>query len=148
MFKDLDLDSCFKMTDSGRIALLKQLSADCAFLEGAHVMDYSLLLGVHFRNKAEVASPEPGDAAGREAHTETAHADAAESDVELHPAIGDQGEHASSAVRKPAGSADAGVTSAALTSSIGECLAMLSSTATDGVTSFKPPLLLYISTLQ
>eukprot|EP00887_Chlorella_sp_A99_P001758 scaffold19.g1758.t1 len=49
VLKDLDLDSAFHMEPAWRGALLAQLRADLAFLEAQHVMDYSLLLGVHYR---------------------------------------------------------------------------------------------------
>ena len=37
--------------------LMGQLAADCALLEELRVMDYSLLLGVHFRNSGWTSSP-------------------------------------------------------------------------------------------
>ncbi|EEF42864.1 phosphatidylinositol-4-phosphate 5-kinase, putative [Ricinus communis] len=47
--KDLDLDYCFYLEPSWREALLKQIEIDSKFLEAQHIMDYSLLLGVHYR---------------------------------------------------------------------------------------------------
>ncbi|XP_043706132.1 phosphatidylinositol 4-phosphate 5-kinase 9-like isoform X2 [Telopea speciosissima] len=47
--KDLDLNYCFYLEPSWREALLKQIETDCKFLETQHIMDYSLLLGVHYR---------------------------------------------------------------------------------------------------
>ncbi|KAJ4979566.1 hypothetical protein NE237_010346 [Protea cynaroides] len=47
--KDLDLDYCFYLEPSWREVLLKQIEIDCKFLETQHIMDYSLLLGVHYR---------------------------------------------------------------------------------------------------
>ncbi len=39
-------------------SLLAQLASDCSFLEGIHVMDYSLLMGVHCKSFGETsASP-------------------------------------------------------------------------------------------
>lgn len=47
--KDLDLDFVFQLEASWRDALLRQIECDCKFLESERIMDYSLLLGVHFR---------------------------------------------------------------------------------------------------
>ncbi|OMO73723.1 Phosphatidylinositol-4-phosphate 5-kinase, core [Corchorus olitorius] len=47
--KDLDLNYCFYLEPSWREALLRQIETDSKFLEGQHIMDYSLLLGVHYR---------------------------------------------------------------------------------------------------
>jgi hypothetical protein len=37
--------------------LMDQLAADCALLEELRVMDYSLLLGVHYRSTGWTSSP-------------------------------------------------------------------------------------------
>ncbi|XP_050233998.1 phosphatidylinositol 4-phosphate 5-kinase 7-like [Mercurialis annua] len=47
--KDLDLTYEFQMDKLLRESLFKQLSEDCHFLESQHIIDYSLLLGLHFR---------------------------------------------------------------------------------------------------
>ncbi|XLU47010.1 hypothetical protein S245_041824 [Arachis hypogaea] len=47
--KDLDLNYCFYLEPSWRQSLLKQIEIDSKFLEAQHIMDYSLLLGVHYR---------------------------------------------------------------------------------------------------
>eukprot|EP00250_Pteridium_aquilinum_P018590 c24131_g1_i1 orf=442-2904(-) len=47
--KDLDLDFVFRLEPSWRQALLRQIQCDCKFLESECIMDYSLLLGLHFR---------------------------------------------------------------------------------------------------
>ncbi|KAL7170274.1 hypothetical protein ACSBR2_035194 [Camellia fascicularis] len=47
--KDLDLNYCFYLEPSWRESLLKQIEIDSKFLETQHIMDYSLLLGVHYR---------------------------------------------------------------------------------------------------
>ncbi|GFS45721.1 phosphatidyl inositol monophosphate 5 kinase [Actinidia rufa] len=47
--KDLDLNYCFYLEPSWREALLQQIEIDSKFLEAQHIMDYSLLLGVHYR---------------------------------------------------------------------------------------------------
>jgi len=46
--KDQDIDLKFEMTAEQHAAFMQQLAADAEFLETLHVMDYSLLLGVHF----------------------------------------------------------------------------------------------------
>ncbi|KAH7425661.1 hypothetical protein KP509_11G065000 [Ceratopteris richardii] len=47
--KDLDLDFTFHLEPAWRYSLLKQIGDDCSFLKGQQIMDYSLLLGLHFR---------------------------------------------------------------------------------------------------
>ncbi|XP_051145346.1 phosphatidylinositol 4-phosphate 5-kinase 7-like isoform X2 [Andrographis paniculata] len=47
--KDLDLAYEFHMDKSLRESLFRQLSLDSAFLESQQIIDYSLLLGLHFR---------------------------------------------------------------------------------------------------
>jgi 1-phosphatidylinositol-4-phosphate 5-kinase len=47
--KDLDLNYSFNLEPSWQEALLKQIEIDSKFLEAQHIMDYSLLLGVHYR---------------------------------------------------------------------------------------------------
>ncbi|XP_027345968.1 phosphatidylinositol 4-phosphate 5-kinase 7-like isoform X2 [Abrus precatorius] len=47
--KDLDLKYEFHMDKKLRESLFKQISLDCMFLESQHIIDYSLLLGLHFR---------------------------------------------------------------------------------------------------
>ncbi|KAH9615971.1 hypothetical protein KSS87_020184 [Heliosperma pusillum] len=47
--KDLDLDYVFRLQRNWYQELLKQVERDCAFLEAERIMDYSLLVGVHFR---------------------------------------------------------------------------------------------------
>ncbi|XP_057977667.1 phosphatidylinositol 4-phosphate 5-kinase 8-like isoform X2 [Malania oleifera] len=47
--KDLDLSYEFHMDKSLRESLFKQISLDCMFLESQQIIDYSLLLGLHFR---------------------------------------------------------------------------------------------------
>ncbi|XP_071715364.1 phosphatidylinositol 4-phosphate 5-kinase 8-like [Rutidosis leptorrhynchoides] len=61
--KDLDLAYDFHMDKSLREALFKQIYLDCTFLESQQVIDYSLLLGVHFRAPEHLkALLEPPDA--------------------------------------------------------------------------------------
>ncbi|KAK1307807.1 Phosphatidylinositol 4-phosphate 5-kinase 9 [Acorus calamus] len=47
--KDLDLNYCFFLEPSWREALTKQIEIDSRFLQTQRIMDYSLLLGVHYR---------------------------------------------------------------------------------------------------
>lgn len=47
--KDLDLSYEFHLEKSWRDSLFKQISQDCKFLESQCIIDYSLLLGLHFR---------------------------------------------------------------------------------------------------
>ncbi|KAM3223422.1 hypothetical protein ACQJBY_057028 [Aegilops geniculata] len=47
--KDLDLNYSFYLEPSWREALLKQIKTDSEFLKSQRIMDYSLLLGVHYR---------------------------------------------------------------------------------------------------
>lgn len=39
---------------------MRQVQADCAFLESCHIMDYSMLLGVHFRGREGAQSAGEG----------------------------------------------------------------------------------------
>ncbi|CAI5961401.1 unnamed protein product [Closterium sp. NIES-64] len=55
--KDLDLDLAFLLHPPWRPLLLQQIAADCAFLEQQHIMDYSLLLGVHFKATGPPPAP-------------------------------------------------------------------------------------------
>ncbi|KAJ4791399.1 Phosphatidylinositol-4-phosphate 5-kinase family protein [Rhynchospora pubera] len=47
--KDLDLTYVFYVEKSWREALFRQISLDCMFLESQSIIDYSMLLGIHFR---------------------------------------------------------------------------------------------------
>ncbi|CAL9092423.1 unnamed protein product [Musa acuminata var. zebrina] len=46
--KDLDLNFVFRLQTSWYLELLEQIKRDCEFLEAEGIMDYSLLVGVHF----------------------------------------------------------------------------------------------------
>ncbi|CAK9157678.1 unnamed protein product [Ilex paraguariensis] len=59
ILKDLDLNYCFYLEPSWREALLKQIEIDSKFLEAQHIMDYSLLLGVHYRAPQQLRSLMP-----------------------------------------------------------------------------------------
>uniref|UniRef100_A0A251THU5 Phosphatidylinositol 4-phosphate 5-kinase n=2 Tax=Helianthus annuus TaxID=4232 RepID=A0A251THU5_HELAN len=64
--KDLDLAYEFHMDKSLREALFKQIRLDCKFLESQQIIDYSLLLGLHFRAPEHLkALLEPPDAKHR-----------------------------------------------------------------------------------
>jgi len=56
--KDLDLDVTFKLEEGWHQKLHEQLSKDALLLESMNVMDYSLLLGVHYRKQGLEAIPE------------------------------------------------------------------------------------------
>ncbi|XP_076893725.1 phosphatidylinositol 4-phosphate 5-kinase 1-like [Bidens hawaiensis] len=47
--KDLDLNYVFRLQENWFKELIKQINRDCEFLEGEKIMDYSLLVGMHFR---------------------------------------------------------------------------------------------------
>ncbi|CAM0942743.1 unnamed protein product [Alopecurus aequalis] len=59
--KDLDLDFVFRMQRSQYKQLHEQLRRDCVFLESEGIMDYSLLVGVHFRD--DTPAPKVGSSA-------------------------------------------------------------------------------------
>ena len=46
--QDLDIDFQLLLNAGTYDQLMEQLQRDCALLESLHVMDYSLLLGVHY----------------------------------------------------------------------------------------------------
>ncbi|KAK8967439.1 Phosphatidylinositol 4-phosphate 5-kinase 2 [Platanthera guangdongensis] len=48
--KDLDLNFVFRLQSSWFKKLIWQIERDCEFLEAEGIMDYSLLVGLHFRN--------------------------------------------------------------------------------------------------
>ncbi|XP_051139452.1 phosphatidylinositol 4-phosphate 5-kinase 2-like [Andrographis paniculata] len=47
--KDLDLNYVFRLQTHWYQELIKQIECDCEFLEKERIMDYSLLVGLHFR---------------------------------------------------------------------------------------------------
>jgi 1-phosphatidylinositol-4-phosphate 5-kinase len=59
ILKDLDLDYTYQLDDGYAARLKAQLSADCVLLERLNIMDYSLLLGVHFQTKATRCAQQP-----------------------------------------------------------------------------------------
>ncbi|XP_052194650.1 phosphatidylinositol 4-phosphate 5-kinase 8-like isoform X2 [Diospyros lotus] len=61
--KDGDLEYEFQMDKLLRESLFEQLNVDCTFLESQQIIDYSLLLGLHFRAPDQLSAPlEPPDA--------------------------------------------------------------------------------------
>ncbi|KHN17425.1 Phosphatidylinositol-4-phosphate 5-kinase 2 [Glycine soja] len=52
--KDLDLNFVFRLEQSWFQELIWQLDRDCEFLEAEGIMDYSLLIGLHFRDDCSV----------------------------------------------------------------------------------------------
>ncbi|XP_028553432.1 phosphatidylinositol 4-phosphate 5-kinase 6 isoform X1 [Dendrobium catenatum] len=50
ILKDLDLNFIFRLQRSWFQEFCRQLARDCDFLEQERIMDYSLLIGVHFRD--------------------------------------------------------------------------------------------------
>ncbi|GER38715.1 phosphatidylinositol-4-phosphate 5-kinase [Striga asiatica] len=48
--KDLDLNFVFRLQSNWYRELMKQIDRDCGFLEAERIMDYSLLVGLHFRD--------------------------------------------------------------------------------------------------
>ncbi|KAI5080408.1 hypothetical protein GOP47_0003591 [Adiantum capillus-veneris] len=48
--KDLDLDVVLQLEPSSRQNILEQIGKDCKFLESERIMDYSLLLGLQFKD--------------------------------------------------------------------------------------------------
>lgn len=48
--KDLDLNFVFRLQRNWYQELIKQIERDCEFLEAERIMDYSLLVGIHFRD--------------------------------------------------------------------------------------------------
>ena len=51
ILKDLDLEYTFRLDPGYAKQLTQQLAADCGLLERLRIMDYSMLLGVHFKTK-------------------------------------------------------------------------------------------------
>ncbi|CAK9327747.1 unnamed protein product [Citrullus colocynthis] len=49
--KDLDLNFVFRLQQSWFEEFIKQINRDCEFLEAERIMDYSLLVGLHFRDE-------------------------------------------------------------------------------------------------
>ncbi|XP_058006070.1 phosphatidylinositol 4-phosphate 5-kinase 1 isoform X2 [Hevea brasiliensis] len=52
--KDLDLNFIFRLERSWYQELIRQIYRDCEFLEAEGIMDYSLLIGLHFRDEVKM----------------------------------------------------------------------------------------------
>ena len=48
LLQDLDVDMRLQLKNVNYEVLMEQICADAAILEKLHVMDYSLLLGIHY----------------------------------------------------------------------------------------------------
>ena len=51
--QDLDVDFRLQLKDDLYKKLMRQIQADAGLLERVHVMDYSLLLGIHYTDDPE-----------------------------------------------------------------------------------------------
>ena len=60
----------FEAVITGVRRLMDQLAADCSLLEELRVMDYSLLLGVHYRSTGWASSPPATDKVPNNFHTD------------------------------------------------------------------------------
>nr|XP_034909748.1 phosphatidylinositol 4-phosphate 5-kinase 1-like [Populus alba] len=71
--KDLDLNFVFLLERSWFNELISQIYRDCEFLEAERIMDYSLLIGLHFRDdysSEEMMSPNDKHFEKRNSHHE------------------------------------------------------------------------------
>ncbi|XP_052305335.1 phosphatidylinositol 4-phosphate 5-kinase 1 isoform X2 [Populus trichocarpa] len=71
--KDLDLNFVFRLERSWFNELISQVYRDCEFLEAERIMDYSLLIGLHFRDdysSEEMMSPNDKHFEKRNSHHE------------------------------------------------------------------------------
>lgn len=59
IWKDLDLDVELQLPEGWKARLDRQLTADAAFLCAQHVMDYSMLMGIHYKNRDQVRPAAP-----------------------------------------------------------------------------------------
>eukprot|EP00027_Filamoeba_sp_ATCC50430_P002555 CAMPEP_0168562144 /NCGR_PEP_ID=MMETSP0413-20121227/11967_1 /TAXON_ID=136452 /ORGANISM="Filamoeba nolandi, Strain NC-AS-23-1" /LENGTH=615 /DNA_ID=CAMNT_0008593553 /DNA_START=407 /DNA_END=2254 /DNA_ORIENTATION=- len=57
--KDMDLKRKLNIPESRRREIIAQVEADARFLQEQGIMDYSLLLGFHFKNQPVVETPTP-----------------------------------------------------------------------------------------
>ncbi|KAL8555257.1 hypothetical protein ACS0TY_003169 [Phlomoides rotata] len=55
--KDLDLNFIFRLQKSWFQEFCRQVNRDCDFLEQERIMDYSLLVGIHFREISQSGEP-------------------------------------------------------------------------------------------
>ncbi|CAI9099625.1 OLC1v1036475C1 [Oldenlandia corymbosa var. corymbosa] len=59
--KDLDLNFIFRLQKNWFQEFRRQIDRDCEFLEQERIMDYSLLVGLHFREAANSSDHTPAD---------------------------------------------------------------------------------------
>eukprot|EP00873_Tetraselmis_striata_P022195 jgi/Tetstr1/442459/TSEL_003205.t1 len=71
VLKDLDLDCTFRLEEGWRDRFVRQMTTDCRFLDLSHVMDYSLLLGIHYRENKEPSGESDRDTASLDAIRES-----------------------------------------------------------------------------
>lgn len=58
IWKDCDLDVELNLTsDAWAARLERQIDADAAFLRAQRVMDYSLIMGIHYKSRDEASVP-------------------------------------------------------------------------------------------
>ncbi|GFY98136.1 phosphatidylinositol- 4-phosphate 5-kinase 5 [Actinidia rufa] len=62
ILKDLDLNFIFRLQKAWIHDFRRQVDRDCEFLEQERIMDYSLLVGLHFREATSTGNPIPSDA--------------------------------------------------------------------------------------
>ncbi|PSS15729.1 Phosphatidylinositol 4-phosphate 5-kinase [Actinidia chinensis var. chinensis] len=62
ILKDLDLNFIFRLQKAWIHDFRRQVDRDCEFLEQERIMDYSLLVGLHFREATNAGNPIPSDA--------------------------------------------------------------------------------------
>lgn len=84
--KDLDLAYEFHMDKFLREAFFKQISLDCMFLESQQIIDYSLLLGLHFRAPEQLKALLNGGAAMvNEESSSTANGPTSRGELQIPP---------------------------------------------------------------
>ncbi|KAK9726008.1 hypothetical protein RND81_05G184100 [Saponaria officinalis] len=62
ILKDLDLNFIFRLQKSWFQELCRQVDRDCEFLEQERIMDYSMLVGIHFREASKAGDLIPSGA--------------------------------------------------------------------------------------
>uniref|UniRef100_M1BKJ7 1-phosphatidylinositol-4-phosphate 5-kinase n=2 Tax=Solanum TaxID=4107 RepID=M1BKJ7_SOLTU len=73
--KDLDLNFIFRLQKVWFQEFCRQVDRDCDFLEQERIMDYSLLVGVHFREVSGSGEPVTTETRNSGVRTPTANAD-------------------------------------------------------------------------
>ncbi|XP_062204213.1 phosphatidylinositol 4-phosphate 5-kinase 6-like isoform X1 [Phragmites australis] len=67
--KDLDLNFIFRLGGSWFQEFYRQVDKDCELLEQERIMDYSLLVGVHFKDRCNLLATDSSDADNGAPHT-------------------------------------------------------------------------------